>query len=131
MRKPLKTGTKGYGRPMIVGVLGCLLFLVILLAMSILSDMDKRIVSNSVWVAKGALLVCAILCGVAAGAGGPKDRFLRALAGQAALLLALICVAVWKGELRFASILTDIGFLVFGAFAGSLRKVRTAGKRRG
>ena len=131
MRKSLKTGTNGYGRSMMVGLLGCLLFLAILFAMAILSDAEKRIISNCAWAAKGGLLVCAILCGVAAGAGAQRDRFLRTLTGEGALLLTLICVAVWKGELRFASFLTDIGFLVFGAFAGSLRKGRTAGKRRG
>ena len=130
-----QTGRKlggSYLSAVMIGTACAVLFCLMLLLAAMVSESKPTILTHGAWTAKVCLLIIALLCGVLAGRRAGQRMLLHALTAEGVLLAFLtLCVIGCGNEIRFASVLIDLLFLLFGAFAGTEQGRRGRIKRRG
>ena len=125
-------GQGSYLRSVLYGLLGAALFLGLLLLAAAVSGTQGKVMELKSIIAKGCLLLGALLSGILAGRRAGQGRLQRALAAEGVLLAVLmLCVLAIGAELRPKSICVDLLLVLIGAFAGTFLKRKQSVKRRG
>jgi hypothetical protein len=121
----------GYWNDVIAGAVGTALFLGLLFLGAIISESRQEIMSAGAWTARVCLLLGALLCGMVAGGRAGQRKLLHAMAAEGVLFAVLLLCAFGCGKTpTLPSLLIDLAVLLFGAFAGTLRREKGRVKRR-
>ena len=121
-----------YARSVLSGGAGLAVFLLLLFLGALLCGNVNWLMNDSYPIAKGCLLIGAIVSGAAALRRGENRRFPHALAGEAWLLCTVAAIAAFSmRDGRIGSFLIDLLLLLIGAFAGTILRTNRRLKRRG
>ena len=121
----------GYWNDVIAGAVGTALFFGLLFLGAIISESRQEIMSAGAWTARACLLLGALLCGMIAGGRAGQRKLLHAMAAEGVLFAVLLLCAFGCGKTpTLPSLLIDLAVLLFGAFAGTLRREKGRVKRR-
>ena len=132
MKRTRTVFSGGYLFSVIMGGVSAVLFLGLLFLAAVLGERRSEIMSAPSVAAGVCLFVSALLCGLCAGGRAGERKLLHALAAEGTLLALVLLFALGCGNTpRPGTLLLDLALLLFGAFAGTLRRGKGRVKRRG
>lgn len=113
-------------------LLSLVILTVLLAAAALLSGKHEFLLDHRAWVSKAGLLIAAITAGLIASRRATRKRLFHALAGEGGLLIVCTALLASHGfQGGSYGMLLDIGFMLIGAFAGTLLCGRSGIQRRG
>lgn len=111
---------------------GALILFILLFIAAMMSDKYQNAFIYRVYLSKLCLAVSSYFCGCISAGRAARKRVLHALAGESGVFLAAgilgLVFGFPGGPLAY---LSDIGIMLFGAFAGALSVPRRRKQRRG
>ena len=114
------------------GITAAVVLLILLFAAALFSGRYDLLLDHRAAVSKAALMAAAVMAGAISARRALRRKIFHALAGEGVLMI--FCFAVWAAlgfQNKPGSMLTNIGLMLIGAFAGTILCGKRRKQRRG